>query len=272
MTTGLAVFLAGWLVGPGGAQQPPDISIGARDLLTISVWNQPSLSGKFEVGADGTVEFPLIGRVMVAGLTTRQVEDLIEKLLTDGYLRRPQVSVAIEQPGRGQRVFIIGEVRSPGTYPLADEMTLIEALARAGSTTAAAAAEALIVRQPNGGSPGPVLPEQGGGADVIKVNLVQLQTGDLSRNVTLRDGDTIFVPKAAAVYVSGHVRSPGAYVVSPGTTVLQALTLAGGLSERGSSGRIKIIRLVDGRKKEIKVKLTDLVEPGDTIVVSPRFF
>jgi polysaccharide export outer membrane protein len=74
------------------------------------------------------------------------------------------------------------------------------------------------------------------------------------------------------IYIYGQVRSPGAYPVQKGTTVMQALTLAGGLTDRGSTRRIKILRTVDGKKKELAVKLTDLVHPGDTVIVSERFF
>ena len=86
------------------------------------------------------------------------------------------------------------------------------------------------------------------------------------------DSDTIIVARAQAVYVFGQVKSPGAYPIERDTTVLQALSLAGGVTDRGSTGRIKIVRTVDGKKKEIKVKLTDVVEPGDTVIVAERFF
>ena len=88
----------------------------------------------------------------------------------------------------------------------------------------------------------------------------------------LKDGDTVVVPKAQGVYVFGQVKAPGAYAMEKGTTVLQALSLAGGVTDRGSTGRVKIVRTVDGKKKEIKAKLTDMVEPGDTLIVGERFF
>ena len=87
------------------------------------------------------------------------------------------------------------------------------------------------------------------------------------------DGAMRFVvQKARSVYIFGQVKAPGAYPIDKDTTVLQALSLAGGVTDRGSTGRIKIVRTVDGKKKEIKVKLTDLVEPGDTLIIAERFF
>jgi polysaccharide export outer membrane protein len=147
-------------------------------------------------------------------------------------------------------------------------MTLLEVLSRAGSTTPAAGDEALIVRAQKGKEPSDDNPDE----NSVRVNIRQLQTGAVNSNVALRDGDTIFVPRAQSVYIYGQVRSPGAYSIEQGTTVLQALSLAGGLSDRGSSARIRIIRLVDGKKKEVKVKMDDVVAPGDTIVVPERFF
>lgn len=247
--------------------------IGSQDVLSITVWDQPDLSGKFTVEADGSFTFPLIGRVAAGGLTLRDLEGQLRKRLADGYFKNPQVSVAVEQY-RSQRIFVIGEVRSPGTYPLTGNMTLIEAMARAGSTTVDAGGEAVIVRQPAGKpSTAPVLPNQPEASEVVRVNIKDLQSGQLSQNLTLRDGDTIFVPRAETIYVFGQVKNPGSYPLkTKDTTVLQALSLAGGVTDRGSTSRIKIVRIVDGNKVELKAKLSDPVLPGDTIVVQERYF
>jgi polysaccharide export outer membrane protein len=247
--------------------------VGPQDVLTVTVYDQADLTGKYPVDADGTLTFPLIGRVKVGGLNLRGVEAELKKQLANGYLKNPQVSVAVEQ-FKSQRIFVMGEVRAPGTYPLSGEMTVIEALARAGSTTNDAADEVMIVRPPAGsGGSGPVLPDQQADATVIRVNVRELQAGKLSQNVALHDGDTLVVPRAQSVFVFGQVKTPGAYSITQGTTVLQALSLAGGVTDRGSTGRVYIVRTdADGKKRETKVKLTDVVQPGDTLVVKERFF
>jgi protein involved in polysaccharide export with SLBB domain len=74
------------------------------------------------------------------------------------------------------------------------------------------------------------------------------------------------------VYVYGHVKNPGAYPVQKTTSVLQALSLAGGITERGSTGRIKIVRIVNGKRVEVKASLNDVVRAGDTITVPERYF
>ena len=272
----IAIFL--FDITPASGQSATDQAkgnyvIGSQDVLSITVWDQPDLSGKFTVEADGSFTFPLIGRVVAGGSTLRDLEGLLRKRLADGYFKNPQVSVSIEQY-RSQRIFVIGEVRSPGAYPLTGNMTLIEALARAGSTTMDAGGEAVIVRPPAGKTADtPLLPNQEGASEVVRVNVMDLQGGQLSQNITLQDGDTIFVPRAETIYVFGQVKNPGAYPLkTKDTTVLQALSLAGGVTDRGSTSRIKIVRLIEGKKVELKAKLADPVMPGDTIVVQERFF
>jgi polysaccharide export outer membrane protein len=251
--------------------QPTNYMVGPQDILSITSFDQEDLSGKYPVDADGTFTFPLIGRVKAGGLTLRELEAELKRLLKDGFFNDPQLAVGVETY-KSQKIHMVGEVRNPGTYALAGDMTLIEAIARAGSTLPTASGEALIVRAKSGNSPlAPIMPN-GDETDVTTVDLKELQSGALSKNVSLRDGDTIFVPRAESVYVFGQVKNPGAYAIQRGTTVLQALSLAGGITERGAQGRIKIVRIENGKTTEIKVKLTDLVRPGDTIMVPERFF
>jgi len=266
----LALLATGLFVLPASGQQP-DYTVGAQDVLTVTVYDQPDLSGKFKVEADGAFTFPLVGRVPAAGQTLHTIEAELTKRLSDGYLKNPQVTVAVETY-QSQRIFILVEVRAPGSYTLSGDMTLIEALSRAGSTTPAASDQILIVRPAPGKATGPTMPDLASDSTVLKINIRDLQEGDLTKNAALKDGDTIVVPKAQAVYVFGQVKAPGAYAVSKGTSVLQALSLAGGVTDRGSTGRVKIVRTVEGKNREIKAKLTDVVEPGDTLIVGERFF
>jgi len=106
-----------------------------------------------------------------------------------------------------------------------------------------------------------------------RVDLGDLEDGQVSQNVALRDGDTILVPRAEDVYVFGQVKNPGAYALQDDDmTVLQALSLAGGVTDRGATGRIEIVRIVEGERVEISADFHDVVLPGDTIIVPERFF
>jgi polysaccharide export outer membrane protein len=269
--------LVAWLIVLAGAAAvgaQADYAVGRQDVLLITVWQQADFSGRFTVEGDGSFAYPLVGRVRGAGLTVSQIqEELKRQLVKGGYLTDPKVTVALEAY-RSQQVFVVGEVRTPGTYPLTGSMSLMEALARAGSTTADASGEVVVVRPRTGRAAMPMLPPQqdSQSADLIRVNLRDLQSGVVGSNIALRDGDTVYVSRGEKVYVYGQVRSPGAYSVQGQTTVIQALSLAGGVTERGASNRVRVARLVNGEKKELKVKLSDLVQPGDTIVVPERFF
>ena len=174
---------------------------------------------------------------------------------------------------RSQRVFVVGEVKTPGAYSLSGDMRLVEALARAGSVLPTSSGEAVIVHASSESVV--VRPSTAGEGieGIVRVDLRDLENGVASQNIALNDGDTIFVLRAEHVYVFGRVKSPGAYPLQQkGTSVLQALSLAGGVTERGSTGRIQIIRIVDGKKQEIDADLTDEVVPQDTIIVPERFF
>lgn len=242
-----------------------DYIVGSQDVLTVTVFGEAELSGKYTVEQDGTFTFPQIGRVKAGGLTLRNLELELKTKLADGYLKNPQVAVAIETY-RSQRILVMGEVRSPGEYQLNGEMTLLAALARAGSITPSAGHEATIVRPKHN----PAADEDP--SEIIKIDLTDLQAGNMALNLLLQDGDTINVPKAQSVFVAGQVKNPGAYAVDPGATVLQVLSLAGGLTDRGSDNRIRIQRTLDGKQVEVNAKLTDTVKPGDTIIVKERFF
>ena len=296
------------LGAPGAASQDqPSYTIGVRDVLEISVFNQSDLSGRYTVETDGAFSFPLIGRVTAAGRTVEELEETLRARLLDGYFRNPRITVAVAEY-RSRQVFVMGEVRSPGAYPLAADTTLIEILSLAGSLTSQASGIAIVVRAgerpapfghewapgdngdgaPSGdngdgapsGDNGEGAPpgDSGDGArpgasgETIRVNLRDLEGGDMSLNVALRDGDTVFLPRAEIVYVVGEVRSPGSVPIQEGMTVLQALSLAGGATEFAALNRITILRVVDGEQIEVRVQLDDLVERDDTITVPVKFF
>jgi polysaccharide export outer membrane protein len=235
-------------LGVRSTAQQPEYLIGPQDVLAVTVWDQLDLSGKFTVEAE------------------------LKRRLADGFFKNPQVSVVVGEY-RSQRIFVVGEVRQAGSYPISGGTTLVEALARAGSTTADAGREVLIVRAPPGrAASGPTLPDKAAESELLRIDLHALQRGTASQGVVLQDGDTVFVPRAEMVYVFGQVRSPGAYAIRRETTIVQVLSLAGGVTERAAVGRLRVVRVVEGRKKELKVTLGDLVHAGDTIIVPERFF
>jgi polysaccharide export outer membrane protein len=248
----VAAAAQGLAQGPG--------KVAARDQLAITVFGVEDLSGKFPVAADGTVNYPHLGALRVAGLETPQVAaTLTAKLKEAGLLLNPQVTVELIQTPN-KKVLVTGAVRSPGQLPFAGDLSVFEALALAGSATSDAGDLVLIMRPTANG---------GGEGNMIEVSRSELESGRLDRNVQLQDGDQVVVPRAQQVFISGQVRSPGAYTIPSGSTVMQAIILAGGLTERGTYRGVKILR--DG--KEVKnVKNETAVRPGDTIVVKASAF
>jgi polysaccharide export outer membrane protein len=250
------------MVNAAHGQSAGDYVIGIQDVLAIKVFDEPELAGRYAVELDGSIAFPLVGRVTAAGTSVRGLEAALTKQLSDGYYKNPQVTVAIDQY-RSRRVFVTGEVRNPGTYAMTGDLTLIEVLAKSGSTAPTASDEVVVVRRGE-------TPDE---ADIFRVNLEALQYGEVpEQNITLRDGDLIYVARAEQVFVFGEVKSPGAYAIKSSTTVLQALTLAGGVLPSGAMNRVKVVRLIEGEKRDVRVEPTEVVRPGDTLVVPERFF
>jgi polysaccharide export outer membrane protein len=192
--------------------------------------------------------------------------------LSDGYLKRPQVDVQVVEY-LSQRVFVIGEVRLPGAITLTGSTTLLEALAHAAVTEQAGGQVVLLRPDPKKLGMGPVVPGQEGVTEIGRVSVQQLRTGSIVVNEQLQNGDTIFVPRAETIFVLGQVNKPGPYTIEAGaTTVMTAISMAGGTTPLGSTGRVRVVRVVDGERVEQRANLDDVVKAGDTITVGARLF
>lgn len=246
--------------------------VGPQDRLAITVFDEPTLSKTVTVDSDGSFDFPLIGRISAGGMPLRQIAAELKKRLgpPDGFLVNPQVNIEVETY-RSQVVYVNGQVRIPGAVPLKGAMTIMDVLAQAGSPTAEAGSYVEVYRKPAGqSSPGPVDPSKAP-TPPQRVTMEDLRNGR-AQQILLRDGDTLNVPKAQTFIVNGFVRTPNTYVLDGEITVQKALAMAGGVTERGAQSRTKIQRVVSGRLVEIRAKMSDLVQPNDTLVVPQRFF
>jgi polysaccharide export outer membrane protein len=151
-------------------------------------------------------------------------------------------------------------------------VTLLEVIAKAGSLTSTAG-NMLIVQRYKDGIPTvlePAKPGDNRAAELMRVSMDDLREGRVTANLLLQDGDTIVVPQADRFYVSGFVKSPGQFVLVPNMTVRQAIAIAGGLTERGSTRGLKIIRRVGEKEVEMDARMSDPVKPNDTIKVRQR--
>jgi polysaccharide export outer membrane protein len=244
-----------------GAPAGETYVIGPQDQLQITVIGEDDLSGKYRVDTDGSITFPYLQRVPLAGLSLADAQSKIAQMLQAGYLKNPQVRIEVDQ-FKSRRVMISGEVRLPGPVTMAGTtMTLLEALAAAGSPTQNASNDVIVVHPSKPGEKP---------SEPVTVNRKDLELG--RADVTLQDGDIINVPIAKRFFISGFVKNPGSYVLDTGMTVSQAIVLSGGLTDRGSDRRIKVTRTVKGKIVELSIDLDDKVLPNDEIKIPSRFF
>jgi polysaccharide export outer membrane protein len=214
------------------------------------------------VSERGTVLFPMIGEVHVAGLTPSQAGKKIADRLSEGrYVVNPEVTVSMMQVNSRQ-VSVLGNVNKPGRYPLdAQTAHLTDFIAVAGGLS------------PTGSDEVTVVSTKEGKTSKREVDLAQIfNLGDVSQNLELQPGDTVYVHKAPMVYVYGEVQKGGAYRVEPNMTVMQAIAMGGGVTPRGTLRGLKISRRDGTQVREMDARLTDIVKPDDVVYVSESLF
>jgi polysaccharide export outer membrane protein len=281
MSTAFLMLLLLWGQAPAGRTAPPptvadDYLVGPQDVLSLTVFNDDTLSRPaLVVDTDGTIDCPYIGRQKVSGMTTRQIEEMLRRLLglrrdaqgkvVGGYLTNPNLNVSVKD-FRSQRVNVMGAVRNPGYVELQGDPTLTRALSQAGYPTPESGSYVQITHE-DGESTGGTAPE----AKQERVPRQEIENGRASR-MRLRPGDSVFVPPADKFFISGEVKSVGQLALNQETTVQQAIIMAGGLTDRANKNRVRIRRVVDGKTVDIKAKDSTLVLPGDTITVGRRIF
>jgi polysaccharide export outer membrane protein len=241
-----------------------DYVVGESDVLAVTVYDNDDLNTVARVSSEGAIIMPLIGRIEVAGLKVSAVVNQITAMYADGYLVDPQVTVFVQEH-RSSKATVLGEVNQPGLHELQGHISFLEVISKAGGFTQQAGNVATVKRQKS---------TDGAVTDVITIDLKKLvEQGDLSLDVPINNGDRIYVKKAPVFYVSGQVRNPNAYKLEQGTTIIKAITLAGGFTDRAAPTKVKIVRKVKDREEvSEQVKMDVLVQPDDVIVVPESFF
>jgi polysaccharide export outer membrane protein len=237
--------------------------IGAGDMVRVSVFRNPDLTTETRVSEKGTILFPLVGEISVQGLTPAQAGARIaEKLKTGKFVVNPEVTLSMMQVNSRQ-VSVLGNVNKPGRYPLeGTSAKLTDLLAIAGGISPTGSDQVTIVSTRDGKTTSHDI-------DVPSM----MRGGDLSRNVSLEPGDTVFVHRAPMVYVYGEVQKGGAYRLEKDMTVMQAIAMSGGITPRGTDRGIKVTRKNgDGKAKDLSVRLTDTVQTDDVIYVRESLF
>lgn len=240
----------------------PDYLLGAGDVIRITVYQYQDLTTETRVSESGIITFPMVGTVNIAGETTVEAEKKIVKLLEEGgFIKQPQVNIEIIQ-FRSQQISVLGQVNRPGKYPVETVSKVTDLLALAGGIAGAGADEVVLLRPAGDGVTRYTL-------DSLKL----FEHGDATQDMEVKNGDVIYVPRMPLFYIYGEVQRPGSFRLENNMTVMQALSLGGGLTPRGTQRGIKIMRNgTDGKPVSIDVKLTDTVQINDVIYVQETLF
>jgi len=231
----------------------PYYLLGPQDVIGIELLGASGFKLNQIIKPDGTIEVPLLRNVTATGKTILDLRDQISRdLESGGFVLHPIVIVTLVSPVRS--VVVLGAVANPGLIPIDRPYHLSEILARVGG-----------VRE-NGADYVILRPEKG---EQRRLSIQALATGDASQDPLVAPGDKIFSPKAEVFYISGQIKLPGAYPLSPDMTLRMAIARGGGLTETGSENRVTITR----HNADLdRAALNGKIEPDDVIVVGQSFF
>jgi polysaccharide export outer membrane protein len=228
--------------------------IGPGDVVEVDLLERTDFSTKAKVGTDGMIQLPYIGAIAASDRTTQTLSDQIKAaLVKGGFFAKPNLSVQVISFA-SRYVTVLGAVAAPGLVPSDRAYRLSEIIAKVGGVRDTGA-DYVVVRPAKG-------PER-------RYLVKALAIGDVAQDPYVSPGDTVFSPVAEMFYISGQVRSPGAYPMLADMTVRIAIGRAGGLTDLGSEKGVKIMR---GSVRVPKVTPETKVAPGDVIVIGERLF
>lgn len=268
---GLGLVLALGLAG-GAQAQPAAADVAAQDLyrigpgdaLKITVYQSPDLSVDTKVTEAGVISYPLLGSVKLGGLTVTQAETAIADALKKGeFVKNPQVIIVVTQV-RANQVNVLGQVGSPGRFPLdLAGMRLTEVLALAGGVAQATGSETVVLVGNRGGKPY---------RQEIDLPSIFTENGRVN-DVVVQPGDVVWVDRGPQIYLYGEVQRPGQIRLERNMTVMQALAVAGGLTQRGTLRGLRINRRdAAGRFVTLEPAMEDRLREGDVVYIRESLF
>lgn len=265
--------------------------LGPGDVVTVSILagGQEQVATKMVVGHNGYVTVPFIGKLQAAGITLNELEQRVLPSLEQDYFVNPQIHLQIKEY-HSLQFFISGAVKNPGIFSLDFMPTIMDLIAKAGGVTTERGNLAYILRgvtEPAlmAGDAAPSEEDIATTISLTKPLVVDLQRlldkGDISENIRLDSGDTIYIPVGGKldqgttkIYVQGKVKKPGVFDFQPGLTVLSACIMAGGFDKFAAPNRARLIRQIGGERNVITIDLKKVqigeapdlpLQPGDLI-------
>ena len=240
---------------------PVDYVIGPGDSVNIQLFGNQNQDYRFTVSRDGTITFPEIGPVNVAGLTYEQLRDAVSQRVSEQMIG-VRASVTLGEL-RSIRVFVLGDVLKPGSYLVTSLSTMTNALYTSGGVKPVGSLRSIALMR--------------GGNTISTLDLYDLLLrGDTRADARLMPGDAIFVPPVGAtVAVDGEVRRPAIYEIKGERAVSDLVSLAGGLTPSANRTNLRLERVVPNRGTTVQdVDLTSgtqtAVRDGDVLRVPPN--
>ncbi len=258
------VFMFIWLILVGnviGGEVKKNV-LGPGDIIKIFVYGHSDLTTETKVNEVGNITFPLLGEILVDGLTPAAAERKIASLLESrDIIRKPQVNI-LTTSLQSQMVSILGQVRNQGRYPIEGKRRLTDVLAMAGGII------------PEGGDMITLIRSDGGKFNKEVIDVIDMiRSTDLTRNLIVQSDDLIFVDKAPRFYIYGEVQRAGMYRLEKNMTVMQGLSVGGGLTTRGTERGLRIQRRdSEGGLQVLTVNPSDLIQPDDVIYIRESLF
>jgi polysaccharide export outer membrane protein len=240
-----------------------DYALAPGDIVHVQVYQNPDLTTDTRVSESGRISFPLLGGIQVGGLTVQQAEAVIAKQLSDGHLVvKPQVTVLL-QAVRGNQVAVLGQVNTPGRYPLeTNNMRISDMLAVAGGISEKGS-DTVVVSGIRNGKP-------------FRQELdipAMYNGGDFANDIILKGGDTIFVNRAPVFFIYGEVQHPGIYRLDRDMMLMQAVAAGGGSTQRGTLKGIQVSRRnAKGKVAVVELKNDEPLLPNDVVFVRESIF
>ena len=237
--------------------------LGPGDVVRVSVFQSPDLAVEARVSEAGQINFPLIGAVTIGGLTISAAERRIETMLRDGgFVIKPQVTIQTVRILSSQ-ISILGQVAKPGRYPIEIVNSKVSEMIAAAGGVVPGGADVVTLVGNRDGKP-------------VKLDIdlpAILQAGRAELDVSVENGDILYVDRAPSIYIYGEVQRPGQMRLERGMTLMQALAQGGGLTPRGTERGIRVHRKdTTGATRILELKMTDRIERDDVIYVRESLF
>ena len=231
------------------APKPEDYLLSEGDLVEVVVFEAQELKRETRVGDQGSIILPLIGPVVVKGLTTREAAAKIEATYRQKYLEDPHVDIFVKEY-RGGKVTLLGALKKPGTFDYFGRQRLLDVLA-IGEGLSEKAGRSVQVRRATQDAQHP-------STFLIDLDDIVIR-GQSELNIPIERGDVIYVPDTGTIYVDGAIRKPGTYPVRAGMTIPDAIVEAGGFGSAADEGNIKLVRRnADGKRDIIQIAGNDI--------------